>query len=93
MMSSGSSRRASNLAERGLADPPQATGGKDNMKNKYKIDVNSYVSGAMPFALYVKRPFRWYWEHIESFKTLEEARAKFDATLLSVPIYLERAWR
>ena len=63
------------------------------MKNQYKIDVNSYVSGAMPFALYVKRPWHWRWEHIESFPTIEAAQAKFDANFLSVPIYLERAWR
>ena len=61
------------------------------MKNRYKIDVNSYVSGSNQFALYVKRPWHWYWELIESFKTIEDALAHFNAAYLSVPIYLERA--
>lgn len=61
------------------------------MKNQYKIDVNSYVSGSYPFALYVKRPWHWRWEHIESFKTIEDAQKHFDATFLSAPIYLTRA--
>lgn len=59
-------------------------------KNRYKIDVNSYVTGPNQFALYVKRPWRWHWEHVESFKTIEDAQKYFDAAFLSVPIYLTR---
>lgn len=61
------------------------------MKNRYKIDVNSYVSGSHPFALFVKRPWGWRWEHIESFKTIEDAKQHFSTTMQAVPIYLERA--
>lgn len=61
------------------------------MKNKYKIDVNSYVTGSYPFALYVKRPLSWRWIHMESFKSIDDAQKYFDANMLTVPIYLERA--
>lgn len=55
--------------------------------NKYKIDVNRYVSGSCPYALYVKRPWRWYWEHLESFETVDAARAAH-AKLTAMPIFL-----
>lgn len=61
------------------------------MKNKYKIDVNSYVSGRWPVAIYVKRPWRWYWEHMESFETIEDAQKKFSAIMERLPIFLSVA--
>ncbi len=55
--------------------------------NKYKIDINSYVSGPYKYALYVKHPWHWRWELLESFETVEDAK-KAHAILASMPIYL-----
>lgn len=60
------------------------------MKNKYKIDINSYVSGVNPVAMFVKRPWRWYWEHVESFKTIEDAQENYSAMLDRLPVHLSR---
>lgn len=58
------------------------------MGNIYKIDINSYISGTYPFALYVKRPGIFSkWEFIESVKSKEEGQAIFDK-LCEMPILL-----
>jgi hypothetical protein len=55
--------------------------------NRYKIDANSYISGEWKYALYVKRPWSWRWHHLESFKTIEDAKA-MHGVLVGLPIYL-----
>lgn len=55
--------------------------------NRYKIDVNTYVSSSFPYALYVKRAWWRRWQHIESFKTVEAAKAVHDQ-LAAMPIFL-----
>ena len=55
--------------------------------NKYKIDTNSYITGAYKYALYVKRPWQFWWRHVESFETTEAAKAAWEK-LDALPIYL-----
>jgi hypothetical protein len=61
------------------------------MANIYKIDINSYISGTFPLALYVKRPEIFSkWEFIESIRSKEEGQAFFDK-LCELPILLGEA--
>ena len=51
--------------------------------NRYKIDVNVYTSKHFPVALYreEKRFFGLFpcWDHIESFQTVADAEAHYNA--------------
>lgn len=53
------------------------------MKNgmKFKIDASEYMSSSFPVALYRYEPGRWFggWKHVESYRSVAEARAAYDA--------------
>lgn len=63
---------------------------------RWKIDANCYRSEHFPVALYRWVPRRalrlsGHWEHVESFKTREDARANheaIEAKTTGLPIYL-----
>jgi hypothetical protein len=56
--------------------------------NRYKVDLNSYSAEAYPYALFVKRGYFSKWEHMASYKDVNEALA-FHRKLLRLPIYLD----
>lgn len=58
------------------------------MKNKYKIDFNTYSADTFPYALYVKPPGIFSrWKHVASYKTKESAMALYEK-LVGLPEYL-----
>lgn len=55
---------------------------------EFKIDVNTYSSSSYPVALYYRRSGKWWpgkWVHLESFKSIMEARAHYEKTYGEAP--------
>jgi hypothetical protein len=56
--------------------------------NQYKIDYNAYAADSCPYALYARGQWGLKWRHIQSFRTIEEAKAAH-AKIAMLPIYLD----
>jgi hypothetical protein len=55
--------------------------------NHYKIDWNRYGFGEYPYALHVRAAWWRRWQHVQSFKTVAEAK-EYHAKLTGLPIVL-----
>lgn len=56
--------------------------------NYYKIDWNRYSTDSYPYALFSRRAWWRRWEHVQSFRTIDEAKS-LHQKLKGLPIPLD----